>query len=78
MAVPIPQDQWGTVIVAFVEPRDGLTVTENQVKRHVAERLPRYMVPAHVEVVDDLPRTSNGKVDRVRLQQTASASSLGR
>ena len=63
------------MIVAYVEPRDGETVTENQVKRHVADRLPRYMVPAHVEVVADLPRTSNGKVDRVRLQRSAMASS---
>jgi amino acid adenylation domain-containing protein len=36
------------------------------VKRHCVARLPRYMVPSDVRLVADLPRTSSGKIDRVR------------
>ena len=71
VAVPVPHPEWGTSVVAFVVPRDGHSPTETQVKRHVAERLPRYMVPARVEVLDSLPRTANGKVDRQKLLQRA-------
>jgi amino acid adenylation domain-containing protein len=66
-AVAVPHEEWGTAIVAWVVPKRGATVTGNQVKRHVAHRLPRYMVPAVVTVTPALPRTPNGKVDRLAL-----------
>ncbi|WP_367129377.1 amino acid adenylation domain-containing protein [Saccharothrix sp. HUAS TT1] len=39
-------------------------VDGQEVREFLADRLPRYMVPAHVTVLDRLPLTSNGKVDR--------------
>ncbi len=66
-AIAVPHDDWGTAIVAWVVPRNGSEVTERSVRRYVATVLPRYMVPARVEVVEALPRTSNGKIDRQRL-----------
>jgi acyl-CoA synthetase (AMP-forming)/AMP-acid ligase II len=63
VAVAVPHEDWGNAIVAYVVPKDE-AVTEIQVKREVARRLPRYMVPARVEVRRDLPKTSTGKIDR--------------
>jgi acyl-coenzyme A synthetase/AMP-(fatty) acid ligase len=34
-------------------------------------RLPSYMAPRSVQVVDQLPVTANGKIDRTRLLQLA-------
>jgi len=72
VAVVVPHDEWGTAIVACMVPRDGVTVTSGDVRRHVAARLPRYMVPARVEVRGALPRTSTGKIDRQTLAKEAS------
>lgn len=64
VAVGVPHEDWGTAIVAIVVPKDGESPAEIEVRRQVARRLPRHMVPARVEVRRHLPRTSTGKVDR--------------
>ncbi|KPC62704.1 non-ribosomal peptide synthetase [Streptomyces chattanoogensis] len=43
---------------------DRAAVTEDELARFLAERLPAHMIPSHLQVVDALPLTSNGKVDR--------------
>ena len=59
-------------LVAVVVPADpALSVLE--LKRHCAARLPRYMIPGDVRLVRDLPRTSSGKIDRVRTQGAVKA-----
>jgi amino acid adenylation domain-containing protein len=52
-------------LVVVIVPRDAaLSVLD--VKRHAAARLPRYMIPSDIRLVQQLPRTSSGKTDRVR------------
>jgi amino acid adenylation domain-containing protein len=77
VAVAIPHEEWGKAIVALVVPRDGQRVTAAAVRRHVAGRLPRYMVPWRVQVVADLPRTSTGKVDRQTLAEFVMSGTSG-
>ena len=76
-AVAVPHDDWGSAIVAWVVPRNGSDVTERAMRQHVASLLPRYMVPARVEVVEGLPRTSNGKIDRQRLLENSTSVPVG-
>jgi amino acid adenylation domain-containing protein len=42
-----------------------------EIKRHCAERLPRHMIIDRAIVVDELPRTRNGKLDRPALERKA-------
>ena len=59
-------------LVAVLVPSDpALSVLD--VKRHCAERLPRYMIPSDIRLVRDLPSTSNGKVDRVKTKNAVIA-----
>ncbi|MGK4907942.1 amino acid adenylation domain-containing protein [Streptomyces albus] len=43
---------------------DRTPVRPEEVAAHVAERLPAAMVPGHLQIVDALPVTANGKIDR--------------
>ncbi len=42
-------------------------------KEYLKQRLPDYMVPAHIQVLDRLPLTPNGKVDRQALPAPGAA-----
>jgi acyl-coenzyme A synthetase/AMP-(fatty) acid ligase len=52
---------------AAVQPSDkNLSVLA--IKRHCADRLPPYMIPTEVRLLEEMPRTSSGKIDRVGLR----------
>ncbi|MEV2250525.1 non-ribosomal peptide synthase/polyketide synthase [Streptomyces sp. NPDC050147] len=57
----------GERLVGYVVRIAGAEVDGAAVREAVAARLPEYMVPAAVVVLDELPRTPNGKVDKAAL-----------
>ncbi|WP_072947442.1 non-ribosomal peptide synthetase [Rhodococcus koreensis] len=54
----------GDRLVGYVVSRDGAHLDPARVRAMVADRLPDYMVPSPITVVDRLPLTASGKVDR--------------
>jgi amino acid adenylation domain-containing protein len=64
-------------LVAFlVVPGRPLPLLE--LKRHCAERLPRQMIIDSAVFLDELPRTRNGKVDRLALQRMTTEEAIAR
>ncbi len=65
-------------LVAYVAVDDstGRPPTVNELRRMLVTRLPRYMVPQRIVVVDDIPLTPNGKLDEVALAAIDSAASM--
>jgi amino acid adenylation domain-containing protein/thioester reductase-like protein len=62
----------GVELIAFVVPRDVAAPREQRVealKAALRQQLPDYMWPAGYVLLDDLPSTANGKVDRDALRQ---------
>jgi 3-oxocholest-4-en-26-oate---CoA ligase len=67
VCVGIPDDRFGEVICAVVEPFNGATIDADAVIEHVRSRLARYKSPRHIVVIDTIGRAANGKVDYKRL-----------
>ncbi|WP_240487402.1 AMP-binding protein [Actinomadura flavalba] len=58
----VDDEKWGQRLAAHVVRREGADLSEDDVRAHVKKNLARYKVPRDVTFVDELPRTSTGKV----------------
>ncbi len=68
VVMPVGEKREAKSLAAYVVPVDLEDRPDPAgLRRILGESLPAYMVPASVTIVDALPLTSNGKVDRSRL-----------
>ena len=63
--VTAKRDRDGARLAAYVVPAS--TTTSDQLRERLRERLPEPLVPAAILLLDRMPLTANGKVDRARL-----------
>lgn len=54
-------------LVAYVELREGDSLGRMTIRRALQQRLPHYMIPGRILLLDSLPKTASGKLDRKRL-----------
>jgi amino acid adenylation domain-containing protein len=67
-AYAVPDGEGSSLIEAAVIARPGTDLTSTQLIEHLSGRLPPFAIPVRLDVHDDLPRTSTGKIDRRTLQ----------
>ena len=68
--VGIPDPVFGEVVKAVIVPKEGTTITADEIKQFVKEHLADYKVPAVVEFCSELPRNPGGKVLKNLLRET--------
>jgi acyl-CoA synthetase (AMP-forming)/AMP-acid ligase II len=69
--IGVDDEQYGQRLAAFVvlESAGAAThITPEALKQHVRDNLANYKVPREIEILDELPRGSTGKVLRAELQ----------
>ena len=59
---------------AFIVLKTGQSLTQEEVKAFVKERLAPYKYPRFIEFVAELPKTATGKIQRFRLREQEKAS----
>jgi O-succinylbenzoic acid--CoA ligase len=65
----IEDEQWGQRVVAWiVSPREAAPTLEH-IRQHVKTQLPSFCAPTELRVVKEIPMTSLGKVDILKIRQ---------
>jgi acyl-CoA synthetase (AMP-forming)/AMP-acid ligase II len=70
----VDDEEFGQRLKAVVVKRGGGSISEDDIKRYVKSNLAGYKVPRDIEFVDELPRTSTGKVLKRELKDDGEAS----
>ncbi|SNS54464.1 fatty-acyl-CoA synthase [Ekhidna lutea] len=65
--IGVPDDRWGEVGKAIVVGRSA-TLTQDDILDFCAGKLAKFKIPKHVELVNEIPKTESGKIDRKKLK----------
>ncbi|WP_172653108.1 class I adenylate-forming enzyme family protein [Rhodococcus opacus] len=66
--IGVPDDTWGEIVVAYVQPTPGSTVDPAALQGLCARKLSRYKRPTSIVVVDAIAKNAVGKIDKVALR----------
>jgi acyl-CoA synthetase (AMP-forming)/AMP-acid ligase II len=64
--IGVPDPRTNEAAVAYVIPRPGTSVSEEEIIAHCRGRIASFKVPRHVRVVADVPRTPGPHGDKVQ------------
>jgi acyl-CoA synthetase (AMP-forming)/AMP-acid ligase II len=66
--VGVPDPIYGEAVVSWVVPAAGRSLDPAALRAHCAARLPAFRVPAEIRVIDAIPKSGRGKIDRAALR----------
>lgn len=69
--IGVPDPRLGEVGFAFVQCHEGKSVTREDIQQFCRDKLASYKVPHHIHLLDELPRTSTGKIEKGKLRDMA-------
>lgn len=75
--IAVADDRWGERPLACVVPGDRRPSPE-ELRSFLAERVDRWMIPDAFVLVDEVPKTSTGKLDKKALRAGVAAGEIGR
>jgi acyl-CoA synthetase (AMP-forming)/AMP-acid ligase II len=64
VVVGLPHPRWSEAIIAVVVPKPGARVDPDELREAMRQHVDGYKVPKAVLVVDELPKTSTGKIQK--------------
>jgi fatty-acyl-CoA synthase len=67
--IAVPDERWGERPLAALVARPGEQIDSDAVRAALEGAVPRWWIPERIELLEELPRTSVGKVDKRRLRE---------
>jgi len=63
----IPDPIMGESIIVYLTTHDSSDLNEKEIQRHCMNFLEQYMIPKKVFIIDEMPKSSNGKINKKEL-----------
>jgi acyl-CoA synthetase (AMP-forming)/AMP-acid ligase II len=67
--IGVPDERYGEVCAAYVRPAEGASLTHEELREQLQGRVARYKIPAHLRLMDPLPLTPSGKIQKFKLHE---------
>ena len=66
--IGVPDDRYGEVVAAVVQPKEGVELTEEEMRAYYEPQLPKYAWP-RIILFGDVPRNPTGKIEKPKLRE---------
>ena len=69
--IGVPSEKYGEEIMAWIKPKEGVTLTEEELRDFCKERIAHYKIPKYWKFVSEFPMTISGKIRKVEMREIA-------
>ena len=66
--IGVPDERYGEVVAAIVQPKEGVNLTEDEMRAYYEPQLPKYAWP-RILLFGDVPRNPTGKIEKPKLRE---------
>ena len=67
--IGVPDDYYGEAVAAFVTLRGGASLSQTELVQRLEGKIASFRIPAHLRVIEQLPTTPSGKVQKFKLRE---------
>jgi fatty-acyl-CoA synthase len=71
--IGVPSEKYGEEVMAWVKPKPGATLTQEELVRYCTGRISTFKIPRFWKFVDEFPMTVTGKIQKFRMREVAVA-----
>ncbi|KAL3879067.1 hypothetical protein ACJMK2_031381 [Sinanodonta woodiana] len=69
--IGVPDKRLGEEICAWIELKDDVTATEEEIKEYCKDKISKFKIPRYIHFVSEFPMTVTGKVQKYKIREEA-------
>lgn len=67
--IPVASEYTEQEVMAVIVPKPGVTIDPVQLTQFLESRMAYFMLPRYIDLVDQLPKTATGKIQKFALRE---------
>jgi fatty-acyl-CoA synthase len=67
--IGLPDEKWGEMVAAYLVLKSTYTLSEEEMIAHCKVKLGKYKIPKQFTILEELPKTHVGKIDKKKLRE---------